>query len=163
VFLKFAKSREMWGDLEVLPTPPFFYGLQQGEEMTIELEPGKVLFLRMLTVGDARPDGFRTVFFELNGQPREVEVLDSSLEPTAETRAKADPGKAGEVAAPIPGAITVLHVKPGQEVKRGDRLLVMEAMKMQSTVYAPVDGTVAKINVAPHDSVDAHDLLLVIE
>jgi pyruvate carboxylase len=163
VFLKFAKSREMWGDLEVLPTPPFFYGLQQGEEMTIELEPGKVLFLRMLTVGDARPDGFRTVFFELNGQPREVEVLDSSLEPTAETRAKADPGKAGEVAAPIPGAITALHVKPGQEVKRGDRLLVMEAMKMQSTVYAPVDGTVAKINVAPHDSVDAHDLLLIIE
>jgi pyruvate carboxylase len=163
VFLKFAKSRETWGDLEVLPTPQFFYGLQQGEEMTIELEPGKVLFLRMLTVGDARPDGYRTVFFELNGQPREVDVQDTSLEPTAETRAKADSSKPGEVGAPIPGAITMIHVKTGEQVKRGDRLLVMEAMKMQSTVYAPIDGTISRINVGPHENVDAHDLLLVIE
>jgi pyruvate carboxylase len=163
VFLKFAKSRETWGDLEVLPTPQFFYGLQQGEEMTIELEPGKVLFLRMLTVGDARPDGYRTVFFELNGQPREVDVQDTSLEPTAETRAKADSSKPGEVGAPIPGAITMIHVKTGEQVKRGDRLLVMEAMKMQSTVYAPIDGIISRINVGPHENVDAHDLLLVIE
>jgi pyruvate carboxylase len=163
VFLKFAKSRETWSDLEVLPTPQFFYGLQQGEEMSVELEPGKVLFLRMLTVGDARPDGYRTVFFELNGQPREVDVQDTSLEPTAETRAKADSSKPGEVGAPIPGAITMIHVKTGEQVKRGDRLLVMEAMKMQSTVYAPIDGTVSRINVGPHENVDAHDLLLVIE
>jgi pyruvate carboxylase len=163
VFLKFAKARDTWGDLEVLPTPQFFYGLQKGDEISIELEPGKTLFVRMLTVGDARPDGYRTVFFELNGQPREVEVRDKSLKAAAAVRAKADTTKPGEVGAPIPGAVTVLYAKNGQAVKKGDRLLVMEAMKMQSTVYAPVSGTVKKISVAAHENVEARDLLVVIE
>ncbi len=163
VFLKFAKARETWGELDVLPTPQFFYGLGKGEEMAIELEPGKTLFVRLLTVGDARPDGFRTVFFELNGQPREVEIRDKSLKAVAAARHKADPANAGEVGAPIPGAVTILYVKPGQQVKKGDRLLVMEAMKMQSTVYAPLGGTVKKLAVSAHDNVEARDLLLIIE
>jgi pyruvate carboxylase len=163
VFLKFAKARETWGEVEVLPTPQFFYGLQKGEEIAVELEPGKTLFVRLLTVGDARPDGFRTVFFELNGQPREVEVRDKSLKAVAAARHKADPAQAGEVGAPIPGAVTILYVKPGQPVKKGDRLLTMEAMKMQSTVYAPIGGTVKKIAVNAHDNVEARDLLLIIE
>jgi pyruvate carboxylase len=163
VFLKFAKARDNWGDIEVLPTPQFFFGLKKGDEISVELEPGKTLFIRLLTVGDARPDGYRTVFFELNGQPREVEIRDKSLKAVASARAKADPAKAGEVGAPIPGAVTVLYVKSGQHVKKGDRLLVMEAMKMQSTVYAPIAGTVKKIAVTAHDSVEAHDVLVVIE
>jgi len=163
VFLKFAKARDTWGDLDVLPTPQFFFGLEKGEEITIELEPGKTLFVRLLTVGDARPDGFRTVFFELNGQPREVEIRDKSLKAVAGARHKADITKPGEVGAPIPGAVTVLYVKSGQQVKKGERLLVMEAMKMQSTVYAPLDGTVKKISVNAYDNVEAHDLLLTIE
>ena len=163
VFLKFAKARETWGELDVLPTPQFFYGLGKGEEIAIELEPGKTLFVRLLTVGDARPDGFRTVFFELNGQPREVEIRDKSLKAVAAARHKADPANAGEVGAPIPGAVTILYVKPGQQVKKGDRLLTMEAMKMQSTVYAPIGGTVKKLAVSAHDNVEARDLLLIIE
>jgi pyruvate carboxylase len=163
VFLKFAKARDMWGELDVLPTPQFFFGLQKGEEINIELEPGKTLFVRLLTVGDARPDGFRTVFFELNGQPREVEIRDKSLKAIASARHKADPAKPGEVGAPIPGAVTILYVKTGQQVKKGDRLLVMEAMKMQSTVYAPAAGTVKKISVNAQDTVEARDLLLTIE
>jgi pyruvate carboxylase len=163
VFLKFAKARETWGDVDVLPTPQFFYGLKKGDEISIELEPGKILFVRMLTVGDARPDGYRTVFFELNGQPREVEIRDKSLKAAGTSRAKADPAKSGEVGAPIPGAVTVLHVKSGQHVKKGDRLLVMEAMKMQSTVYAPVSGTIKKVTVSAHENVEARDLLMVIE
>jgi pyruvate carboxylase len=163
VFLKFAKARQTWGDLEVLPTPQFLYGLQKGEEVSVELEPGKTLFVRMLTVGDAHPDGHRTVFFELNGQPREVEVRDKSLKAAAAARAKADASKPGEVGAPIPGAVTVIYVKQGQRVNKGERLVVMEAMKMQSTVYAPVSGVVKKIAASAHENVEARDLLLVIE
>ncbi|MGA8028117.1 MAG: pyruvate carboxylase, partial [Bryobacteraceae bacterium] len=163
VFLKFAAARAEYGDLEVLPTPQFFYGLQEREEITIELEPGKTLIVRLLTVGEPRPDGMRTVFFELNGQPREVEVRDKSVKETADLRRKADPAKIGEVGAPIPGAVTILHVTMGEPVKKGDRLLVMEAMKMQTTVYAPGDGTVSEIHVKPRDAVEARDLLLKIE
>jgi pyruvate carboxylase len=163
VFLKFAAARSQYGELEVLPTPQFFYGLEKGVEVGIELEAGKILIVRLLTVGEPRADGFRTVFFELNGQPREVEVRDKSLKATVKARAKADISKPGEVGAPIPGSVTLLYVISGQKVAKGDKLLVMEAMKMQTTVYAPIDGRVKRIAVAIHESVDAHDVLLVIE
>jgi pyruvate carboxylase len=163
VFSKFAAARASYSDLDVLPTPAFFYGLKEGEEVTIDLEPGKTLIVRFLTVGEARSDGMRTVFFELNGQPREVEIRDKSIKQTAALRRKADPTKPGEVGAPIPGAVTTLHVKAEQKVKEGEPLLVMEAMKMQTSVYAPVSGTVKEIAVKLRDSVESHDLLLVIE
>ncbi len=162
VFVKFAATRAQYGELEVLPTPQFFYGLKETEEITVELEPGKLLIIRLLTVGEPRPDGMRTVFFELNGQPREVEVRDKSLKEIAGIRPKADPAKPGQVGAPIPGTVTVLHAAIGLQVKKGDRLLVMDAMKMQTTIYAPVSGTVIEITVTPGDTVDARDLLLTI-
>ncbi len=163
VFAKFAAARNQYGDLEVLPSPTFFYGLQQGEEVTVELEPGKTLIIRLLTVGEPRLDGMRTVFFELNGQPREVEIRDKSIKDVAAARPKADPGKRGDVAAPIPGAISAIHVKQAQKVEKGDRLLILEAMKMQTTVYAPISGTVKDVLVSARDNVEAHDLLLAIE
>lgn len=163
VFAKFAAARAQYGELDVLPTPQFFYGLEQGSEAAIELEPGKTLFIRLLTVGDPHPDGTRTVYFELNGQPREVVIRDRSLEAAADARQKADPSKEGEVGAPIPGAVTIVHVEQGQKVTKGERLLVMEAMKMQTTVYAPIAGTVKRLAVSPRDNVEARDLLLAIE
>ncbi len=163
VFTNFSVARAQYGELDVLPTPQFLYGLKETEEITVELEPGKLLIIRLLTVGEPRPDGMRTVFFELNGQPREVEVRDKSLKEIAGLRRKADPAKPGQIGAPIPGAITVLHAGIGQQVNKGDRLLVMDAMKMQTTIYAPVPGTVKEITVACGDSVDARDLLLTIE
>jgi pyruvate carboxylase len=163
VFSKFAEARSKFGELDVLPTPQFFYGLEERNEVTVELEPGKTLIIRMLTVGEPRADGMRTVFFELNGQPREIEVMDRSVKPAAPAKRKADSSKAAEVGAPIPGAVTVLHVKAGEPVNKGDRLLVMEAMKMQTTIYAPVAGTVTQVFVSQRDSVEARDLLLVIE
>jgi pyruvate carboxylase len=162
VFEKFAIARAQYGELDILPTPQFFYPLQETEEVTIELEPGKTLIIRLLTVGEPRPDGMRTVFFELNGQPREVEVRDKSSKAAASVRRKADQAKKGDVGAPMPGAVTMLHVKTGQQVRKGDRLLVMDAMKMQTTVYAPVDGIIKEI-VNPRDTVEARDLLLTIE
>jgi pyruvate carboxylase len=163
VFLKFSAARAQYGEFEVLPTPPFFYGLEERSEITVELEEGKTLIIRFLTVGEPRPDGMRTVFFELNGQPREVEVRDKSFKEVAPARRKADPATPGQVGAPIPGAVSVLHVKPGEHVNKGDRLLVMEAMKMQTTVYAPIAGTIKEVVVNCRDTVEARDLLLTIE
>jgi len=163
VFVKFASARTQYGELAVLPTRPFFYGLEEREEVTVELEPGKTLIVRLLTVGEPRPDGMRTVFFELNGQPREVEVRDKSLKQELQARRKADSNKPGEIGAPIPGAVTLLHVEPGEPVHKGDRLLVLEAMKMQTTIHAPIDGTVKEIAVKVRQAVEAHDLLVTIE
>jgi pyruvate carboxylase len=163
VFLKFAVARMAYGNLEVLPTLQFFYGLQQGQEITVDLEPGKTLVVKLLSMSDAHPDGTRTIFFELNGQPREVTVRDNSLQAKVQARPKADPSVPGQVGSPIPGAISSIVVELGEEVKKGDRLLVLEAMKMQSTVYAPVDGKVAKRLANVGDKVEAKDLLLVLE
>jgi pyruvate carboxylase len=163
VFLKFAKARQAYGDVEVLPTPQFYYGMEKGDEIAVELEPGKALVIKFLTVGEPHPDGFRTVFFELNGQPREVDIRDKSLEVKVAAATKADPARPGEIGAPIPGVVSTVAVELNQVLKKGERLLVMEAMKMQSTVYAPVGGKVTQVLVQPGRHVEAKDLLLVIE
>jgi pyruvate carboxylase len=163
VFVQFASARTQYDELEVLPTRAFFYGLEEREEVTVELEPGKTLIVRLLTVGEPRADGMRTVFFELNGQPREVEVRDKSLKQESQGRRKADASNPGEVGAPIPGAVTLLHVEAGEKVQKGDRLLVLEAMKMQTTIHAPMDGAVKEIAVKARQAVEARDLLVTIE
>ncbi|MFN0168727.1 MAG: pyruvate carboxylase [Bryobacteraceae bacterium] len=163
VFLKFAKAEQTYGEVGVLPTPQFLYGMETGEEITVDLEPGKRLFLKFLTVSEPHPDGRRTVFFELNGQPREVTVRDRKLEVKAPVRMKADPDQAGQVGAPMPGVVASVAVELNQSVQKGDKLLVMEAMKMQSTVYAPVSGKVVKRHAHVGESVEAKDLLVLIE
>ncbi|MGI8743337.1 MAG: pyruvate carboxylase [Bryobacteraceae bacterium] len=162
VFVEFSKARSAYGNVEVVPTPAFFYGLKEGEEITVELEPGKTLFIKFLTRSEPQPDGTRIIFYELNGQPREAAVRDQALQTTVEARPKADPANPGQVGAPIPGAVTSVAVKAGQKVAKGDRLLVMEAMKMQSTIYAPAAGEITQVLVNVGDKVDAKDLLLVI-
>jgi pyruvate carboxylase len=162
VFAKFAKARSSYGDVDVLPTPEFFYGIEKGKESTVDLEPGKRLIIKFLTVSEPHPDGTRTVFYELNGQPREVTVRDRSLQPSVAARAKADPSDPGQVGAPIPGAVTSISVDLNQPVSKGDRLMVMEAMKMQTTIYAPISGTVTKKLANVGENVDAKDLLMVI-
>ena len=162
VYTKFAKARASYGDLTVLPTPPFFYGMNIGDEIAVELEPGKTLVVKLLAVGEPHPDGHRTVFFELNGQPREVTVRDRKIKAETRVHPKANPEKPGEVGAPIPGAVTSIAVELNQEVKKGDKLLVMEAMKMQTTVYAPVAGKIKERTAAVGQTVEPKDLLLVI-
>jgi pyruvate carboxylase len=163
VFVKFARARQAYGPVDALPTLEFFYGMKTGDEIAIDLEPGKTMVLRFLTVSEAHPDGNRTVFFELNGQPREVDIRDKSLRSAVAERTKADPAKPGHVGAPIPGMVASVAVELNQQVAKGDRLLVMEAMKMQSTVYAPASGKVAQILTQVGQSVEAKDLLVVIE
>jgi pyruvate carboxylase len=163
VFLKFDRFRHTYADVGVLPTPAFFYGLRSGDEITVDIEEGKTLVIKFLTIGEAHPDGTRTVFFELNGQPREVTVRDRSLRAVAHTHPKADPAQPGHLGSPTPGVITGIAVQPMQHVERGGKLLTIEAMKMQSTLYAPVAGRVTQLLVAPGQHVEAKDLLLVIQ
>jgi len=162
VFSKFDKFRQTYSDVSVLPTLAFFYGLKSGEEVTIEIEAGKTLILKFLTVSEPHPDGTRTLYFELNGQPREVNVRDKALRVIERAHPKADPAEAGQVGAPTAGVISGIAVQANQPVERGAKLMTLEAMKMQSNIYAPLAGRVVKLLVAPGQSVEAKDLLVTI-
>ena len=162
VFSQYETFRQSYGDVSVLPTPAFFYGLRPEEEITVEIEPGKTLIIRLLTIGEAHADGTRTLFFELNGQPREVRVRDQSLKVVGRAHPKADPASPGDVSAPTSGVVTGIAVLVNETVARGQKLMTLEAMKIQSNIYAPIGGRVAKILVAGNQSVEAKDLLLTI-
>jgi pyruvate carboxylase len=160
VFADFQKHQREFGDVSVLPTAAFFYGLQAGEEISVEIERGKVLIIRLVSMGATDKEGRRTLSYELNGMARDTVIMDRSVTPKTKTRPKADLADATQVAAPIPGLIAVLSVSVGAKVVKGDKLLMMEAMKMQTTVYAPCDGIVAELNVAVGDTVESKDLLI---
>ena len=144
----------------MLPTPAFFYGLKPGEEIALDIEEGKTLFIKLINVGASDKDGRRIISFELNGMPREAATLDRSVQTTTKLRPKADPAKPLEVGAPIPGMITAVEPGNGGRVAKGDKLLVLEAMKMQTTLYAPADGVVEELFVQVGDAVDGGDLLV---
>ena len=163
VFLAFSEHRKQYGDTSVIPTANFFYGLQPGDEIAVAIEEGKTLIIRFLTVGEVREDGTRTVFFELNGQPREVRVADRAVEATLQRPPKVDPEDANQVAAPMPGKVSTVAVTKGDAVKAGDRLLSIEAMKMETAVYSPRDAVVAEVHVKPGATVEAKDLLVVLK
>ena len=160
VFQDFAQHRTKHGDVSVIPTPAFLEGPKPGEELAISIEPGKTLVVRLLTVGEPHADGTRTVFFELNGQPRSVSVADKSLEAKIQRRPKAAVGDAREVGAPMPGLIVTVAVRPGDTVTKGQKLLSLEAMKMETTVYAERDGKVAEVLVSPGTPVEAAELVV---
>lgn len=162
VFAKFDRFRQTYSDVSVLPTPAFFYGLKSGEEITVDIESGKTLIIKFLTFSEPHPDGTRTLFFELNGQPREITVRDKSLRVTERAHPKADPADAGQVGAPTAGVISSVAVQANHAVERGAKLLTLEAMKMQSNIYAPVSGRIAKLLVSPGQQVEAKDLLVTI-
>jgi pyruvate carboxylase len=163
VMREYMEHRALHGDTSVLPTPTFFYGLRVGEEAWIDIEPGKTLIVKLLSVGDIEADGARTLTFELNGQSRTMRVGDDSAKVTGPKRRKATSGKTGEVGAPMPGRVIDLVTKVGEHVKAGQKLLVTEAMKLESVVKAPVTGVVREIVSGAGESVEAGDLLVVIE
>jgi pyruvate carboxylase len=162
VFTKYDKFRQSYSDVSVLPTPTFFYGLKSGEEITVEIESGKSLIIKFLTISEPHPDGTRTLFFELNGQPREVNVRDRALRVVERAHPKADPADPGQVAAPTAGVISGIAVQANHTVERGAKLLTLEAMKMQSNIYAPISGRIVKLMVTSGQHVEAKDLLVTI-
>ncbi|MCB9769254.1 MAG: pyruvate carboxylase [Candidatus Omnitrophica bacterium] len=163
VYTDFARHQQTYADTSVLPTPAFLYGLEPGEEIAVDIEPGKTLIIRFLTIGDPHEDGRRTVFFELNGQSREVTVTDRALEPETPRHPKADPSNPAHVAAPMPGMVVNIAVQSGDSVAKGQKLLMLEAMKMQTIIAAERDGTISEVHVHPGTQIETGDLLMTIE
>ncbi|HET99918.1 MAG TPA: biotin/lipoyl-binding protein, partial [Aurantimonas coralicida] len=162
VFADFAAIQELYGPVSMLPTPSYFYGMDQEEEVLVDIERGKTLVIRCLGFGETDEKGMRTVFFELNGQPRRVKVPDRAHGASgAAVRPKAEIGNANHVGAPMPGVVSTLAVAPGQAVKAGDVLLSIEAMKMETALHAERDGIVEAVHVTAGAQIDAKDLLVV--
>ena len=160
VFAEFSKVVRDYSDVSVLPTPAFFYGLKPGEEILVNIEQGKTLFIKLINIGTTDKEGHRIVSYELNGVPRETTIPDRSVVPKTKARAKADPNDPKQVGAPIPGMITAIATTLGSKVVKGDKLLTLEAMKMQTTLYAPDDGVIGEILALVGDSVASKDLLV---
>jgi pyruvate carboxylase len=156
----FFAHQDAYSDTSVLPTPVFFYGMQPGDEVSVDIEEGKTLIIKFLTVGDPHLDGRRLVFFELNGQPREVLVQDRALAGEVRAHPKGDPNNPLHVSAPMPGLVVHVTVAGGEEVARGQKLFTLEAMKMETTVHAERSARVAEILVHPGSQVEAGDLLM---
>jgi pyruvate carboxylase len=156
----FVAHHARYSDVSVLPTTTFFYGMEPGEEMSVDLEEGKTLIIKFLTVGDPHVDGKRLVFFELNGQPREVLIQDKSLGADAPVVPKAEAGNPLHVGAPMPGLVVRVTVAAGEEIPKGQKLFTLEAMKMETTVYAERAGKIAEILVRAGTQVEAGDLLM---
>ncbi|MCS6853043.1 MAG: pyruvate carboxylase [Gemmataceae bacterium] len=163
VFPEFLEHQRKYSDTSVLPTPTFFYGMEPGEEISVNIEKGKTLIIKFLTVGDPHPDGKRLVFFELNGQPREVLILDRKLGSELKARPKADPANPRHIAAPMPGLVVNVTAAAGEQVAAGQKLCTLEAMKMETTVYAERAGRIAEVLVQPGTQVEAGDLLMRLE
>ncbi len=163
VFVDYMQNRLDYGRVTVLPTTLFFYGMESGAEISIEIDRGKTLIIRFVAVSEVHDDGTRTVFFELNGQPRSVKVPDRTHVALKPPRRKADASNASHIGAPMPGTIATVAVKQGAKVSRGDVLVTIEAMKMETSVRADRDGTISEIVTKSGEAVDAKDLLFVLD
>ncbi|MDE2252314.1 MAG: pyruvate carboxylase, partial [Gammaproteobacteria bacterium] len=161
VYADYDTGRRRFGDVALLPTMAFFYGLEPGEEISIDLEAGKTLIVRYVTRSEPHEDGTRTVFFELNGQPREIRVLDRAATPSRPPQRRIEPGNPRHIGAPMPGTVATVAVTVGQQVARGDVVVTLESMKMQTAVHAEHAGRVAEVLVRVSSQVEAKDLLVV--
>ncbi|WP_416881433.1 pyruvate carboxylase [Marivita sp.] len=163
VFLDYMGRHRIYGPVRVLPTRTFFYGMEQGEEITAEIDPGKTLEIRLIAVGETQDDGEVRVFFELNGQPRTIRVPDRKAKATTAARPKAEVGNPNHIGAPMPGVVASIAVSAGQKIKEGDLLLTIEAMKMETGLHAERDAVVKAVHVSPAAQIDAKDLLIELE
>jgi len=163
VFADYQSTLTDFDRLTVLPTPAFFYGMAIGEEIHVDIAPGKTLFIKLLSIGEPNDEGSRTVFYELNGMPRETTVIDKALGKEAASNQKADSSNDKHIAAPLPGMISEVAVQAGDQVEEGDKLVVLEAMKMLTTVSAPAAGVVKEVSLQKGKQADTNDLLIVLE
>ena len=162
VFSDFATASEEYGPVSVLPTPTYFYGMKAEDEILVDIERGKTLVIRCLAIGETDDKGMVTVFFEINGQPRRIKVPDRAHGASnGKARRKAEAGNGAHLGAPMPGVVSTVGVSVGQQVKAGDVLLSIEAMKMETVLHAERDGAISEVLVAAGDQIDAKDLLLV--
>jgi pyruvate carboxylase len=163
VFTEFAAYAKKYGDVSMIPTEVQFYGLRTGEETEVEIEKGKTLFIKLVGLTEPDEHGTRSLFFELNGHPREVLVVDRKLGKEAPSRPKADKDNLHHLGSPMPGMVVEVAVTPGQLVEEGDKLVVLEAMKMEMTLSSPRAGQIKEVYARPKDRVDGGDLLIVFQ
>ena len=160
VFTDYARRHETYGPVRCLPTATFFYGMDQGHEISAEIDPGKTLEIRLQAIGETDENGDAKVFFELNGQPRTIRVPNRKVKADSKQRPKAEAGNPAHVGAPMPGVVASVAVQVGQTVRDGDMLLTIEAMKMETGLHAERDGVVKAVHVQPGGQIDAKDLLI---
>jgi len=163
VYLDYMGRHRQYGPVRTLPTPTFFYGMQPGEEISVEIDPGKTLEIRLQAVGETDETGEAKVFFELNGQPRVIRVPNRAVRAKTASRPKAIEGNPAQVGAPMPGVVASIAVAPGQKVNAGDLMLTIEAMKMETGIHADRAGTVKALHVTAGAQIDAKDLLIEFE
>ncbi len=163
VFTDYRTRNTTYGPVRTLPTPAFFYGMGPGEEISVEIEPGKTLEILCQAVGDTNEEGEAKVFFELNGQPRTVRIADRRVTAQRAAHPKAEQGNPAHIGAPMPGVVASVAVQTGQKVLKGDLLLTIEAMKMETAIAAERDAVVKAVHVTPGAQIDAKDLLVELE
>ncbi|MFF2499337.1 pyruvate carboxylase [Peribacillus sp. NPDC058075] len=160
VFLDYNKTIELFGDVSNLDTATFLYGMRLGEEIEVEIEKGKTLIVKLVSIGQPLADGTRVVYFELNGQSREVIIKDENVKSSVVSKLKADPKNKEQLGATMPGTVIRVVVEKGDQVKQGDHLIITEAMKMETTVQAPYSGTIKDIYVKDGEAISTGDLLI---
>ena len=160
VFKDYAFHMKDYGNVSVIPTDAYLYGIPLNEEVAIDIEEGKTLIIKLVAVSPANEEGNCTVFFELNGQPREVIIPNKKVAASVQTRPQAENGNINHVGAPMPGMIVSVKVAAGDKVEKNDPLITMEAMKMETTIYAEQDGEIGEVLVKAGDNVKTKDLLI---
>ncbi|RCL36973.1 MAG: pyruvate carboxylase [Puniceicoccaceae bacterium] len=160
VFKDLVKYVNEYGHARVLPTPAFFYGLKPGEEISVEIQEGKILIIKLIYVSEPDKEGLRTLTFELNGRARECVITDKSIKSEVKRRTKADSADKMQIGAPIPAMVSAVTATVGHKVMKGEKLIILEAMKMQTTVYALTDGIIDQVEVQAGDQVESKDLLV---
>ena len=163
VFLDYMERHLTYGPVRTLPTKTFFYGMNSGDEISLEIDPGKTLEIRMQAIGETDENGEVKVFFELNGQPRVIRVPNRLVTSETTSRPKADPSNSNHIGAPMPGVISSVSVNEGQTVKKGDLLLTIEAMKMETGIHVERDAKIKAVHVKPATQIDAKDLIIELE
>ncbi len=163
IFEDYIKTNDQFGDISVLDTPTFIYGLKIGEEIEVEIEQGKTLIIKLISIGQPQQNGKRILYFDLNGQSRELLIDDSNIEVKSNMVPIADSTNPNHIAATMPGTVLKVLASTGSQVKRGDHLLITEAMKMETTVQAPKDGVIKQIYVKAGDGLSVGNLLIEFE
>ena len=163
VFLDYMGRHKAYGPVRTLPTKTFFYGMQPGEEITAEIDPGKTLEILLQAVGETNAEGDARVFFELNGQPRVIRVPNRKVKSATAARPKAKLGNPNHIGAPMPGVVASIAATVGATVREGDLLLTIEAMKMETGIHAECNATIKAMHVVPGAQIDAKDLLVELE
>lgn len=161
VFEDYYKNHALYGELSALPTPAFFYGLKQDEEIMITIEPGKTIIVKFLYMSDPDESGLRNVTFDLNGQARRIKILDRNIKIEKAQHARAK--EKGDIGAPLQGRLSRILVKSGDEVKKNAPLYIIEAMKMESIVSAPFEGLIGNVVLNEGTVVEQDDLVLTLE